>query len=143
MFIFSYFNTTTCRSSERQSSMKPNARKQSTFFRKKSINWYIFSLLSSLKYLPLVSQCTKYNISFTPFVDLWKTKNFGFLALSNIYYYGSSRQRMSPVYWYTSYISETNITNYIYTRIQETSKNSNPKLKDDSCFINFDNITEE
>ena len=27
-----------------------------------------------LNYLPIVSQCTKYSFSFTPFLNLWKTK---------------------------------------------------------------------
>ena len=33
-----------------------------------------FSLLLPLNYLLLVSQCTKCSISFSPFLNLWKTK---------------------------------------------------------------------
>ena len=33
-----------------------------------------FSLLLPLHYLPFVSQCAKYSISLTPFLNLWKNK---------------------------------------------------------------------
>ena len=37
-----------------------------------------FSLLLPLNYLPLVSQCTKYSISFTLLLNLWKVKILDF-----------------------------------------------------------------
>ena len=45
---------------------------------------YIFFLLP-LNYLPLVSQCTKYSISFTSFLNIWETKIMGFFAILNIH----------------------------------------------------------
>ena len=44
---------------------------------------YIFFLLP-LNYLTLVSQCAKYSISFTSFLNIWETKFMGFFAILNI-----------------------------------------------------------
>ena len=66
MLIFSSFNTTTC---WKQSGILP-------FEKCKSIKCYILNLLLLLNYLPLVSQCTKYNINFNPIFKSLKIQDF-------------------------------------------------------------------
>ena len=87
MFIFSYFNTITYR---KQSNI--------TFFfgrKQKSIKCYIFFPLLLLNYLSFVSHCTKYSISFTPFLNLRKTKILDFLR----YLEHSLSRTSSPFPW--------------------------------------------
>ena len=62
------------------------------------------SLLLPLNYLPFVSQWAKCSISFTPFLNLWKTNILVFFAIFNIHYlglsfwsYGGSQWRMLTV----------------------------------------------
>lgn len=64
--------------------------------KQKSIKCYIFSLLLLLNYLPLLSQCTNYSISFTPFLNLWKLRfrEFFFHYLEHFL-----SQPFSPVPW--------------------------------------------
>ena len=64
--------------------------------KQKSIKCYIFSLLLLLNYLPLLSQCTNYSISFTPFLNLWKLRfrEFFFRYLEHFL-----SQPFSPVPW--------------------------------------------
>ena len=45
-----------------------------------------FSLLLTLNYLPLVSQCNKYSISFARFLNLLKTNILDFSTMPNIRY---------------------------------------------------------
>ena len=64
--------------------------------KQKSIKCYIFSLLLLLNCLPLLSQCTNYSISFTPFLNLWKLRfrEFFFRYLEHFL-----SQPFSPVPW--------------------------------------------
>ena len=64
--------------------------------KQKSIKCYIFSLLLLLNYLPLLSQCTNYSISFTPSLNLWKLRfrEFFFRYLEHFL-----SQPFSPVPW--------------------------------------------
>ena len=91
MSVFFYLNTSKCGSSESLTS-KVQARKARIWktwkvihLTKKLLKIYIFSLLLSLSYLLLVSQCIRYSISFTPFLNLRKTKNLDFFSLSWIF----------------------------------------------------------
>ena len=56
------------------------------YFLKENKNVLYFSLLFPLNYLHLASQCTKYSISFTAILNLWKTKILDVFAISNIHF---------------------------------------------------------
>ena len=67
------------------------------FWKKTKINKVLyFFLLLLLNYLPLLSQCTNYSISFTPFLNLWKLRfrEFFFRYLEHFL-----SQPFSPVPW--------------------------------------------
>ena len=67
------------------------------FWKKTKINKVLyFFLLLLLNYLPLLSQCTNYSISFAPFLNLWKLRfrEFFFRYLEHFL-----SQPFSPVPW--------------------------------------------
>ena len=66
-----------------------NARKQSSILKflkeNKNQQCYIFYLLLRLNFIPFASQCTKYSISFSTFLNLWKTKIWIIFTFSNFF----------------------------------------------------------
>ena len=94
--------------------------------KQKSIKCYIFSLLLLLNYLPLLSQCTNYSISFTPLLNLWKLR---FLEFFFRYLEHFLSQPVSPVPW------RLKIADRLHLKIREISV-----LKQNFSYTHFRNF---